>query len=189
MKIDNYTNKPITEFNSEDTLYMQKILSGFMYTFLIKFKSFNKNIVTGEILDIQPNNFKSLWVKDHIPGTPLIFRQAKKKSEFAGPNKILIDDREDNINEWREAGGIGILFTSTGQVINELKTDPFSRRILLTTFNPSQVEQGVLYPCHSIVLQFYCRKINDNIMVSVKMYQRSADLFLGLPFNYISMFL
>lgn len=72
------------------------------------------------------------------------------------------------------------------KVINELKTDPFSRRILLTTFNPSQVEQGVLYPCHSIVLQFYCRKINDNIMVSVKMYQRSADLFLGLPFNIAS---
>ena len=66
MQIKNYTNKPITEFNSEDTLYMQKILSGFMYTFLIKFKSFNKNIVTGEILDIQPNNTKSIWIKDKL---------------------------------------------------------------------------------------------------------------------------
>jgi len=66
MQIKNYTNKSITEFNSEDTLYMQKIISGFMYTFLIKFKSFNKNIVTGEILDIQPNNTKSIWIKDKL---------------------------------------------------------------------------------------------------------------------------
>ena len=75
------------------------------------------------------------------------------------------------------------------KVINELQTDPFSRRILMTTFNPEQVENGVLYPCHSIVIQFYATKskiIDDRLMISIKMYQRSADLFLGLPFNIAS---
>lgn len=77
-------------------------------------------------------------------------------------------------------------FDQLEKVINELKTDPFSRRILLTSYNPEQVEQGVLYPCHSIVIQFYCKLVNNNIMVSIKMYQRSSDLFLGLPFNIAS---
>ncbi len=68
------------------------------------------------------------------------------------------------------------------KVIEEIKTDPHSRRILMTDFNPSQVHQGVLYPCHSIVMQFYV----DHGKLSCMMYQRSADAFLGLPFNIAS---
>jgi dihydrofolate reductase/thymidylate synthase len=67
-------------------------------------------------------------------------------------------------------------------VINEIKTNPSSRRILLTTFNPAQVNQGVLYPCHSIIIQFY---VEDD-KLNCAMYQRSADLFLGVPFNIAS---
>ena len=67
-------------------------------------------------------------------------------------------------------------------LIDLIKTDPHSRRLLMTDFNPEQADQGVLYPCHSLLLQFY---VEDN-KLSVKMYQRSADLFLGLPFNIAS---
>jgi dihydrofolate reductase / thymidylate synthase len=67
-------------------------------------------------------------------------------------------------------------------VINLIKNDPTSRRIIMTDFNPAQVHLGVLYPCHSLILQFY---VNDK-KLSVKMYQRSADAFLGLPFNIAS---
>ena len=67
-------------------------------------------------------------------------------------------------------------------VINLLIQDPYSRRILMTTYNPAQAKEGVLYPCHSIVIQFY---VHDN-MISMSMYQRSSDLFLGLPFNIAS---
>jgi thymidylate synthase len=68
------------------------------------------------------------------------------------------------------------------KVIEEIKTDPTSRRIIMTDFNPLQVNQGVLYPCHSIVIQFYveCDRLNCS------MYQRSGDLFLGIPFNIAS---
>jgi dihydrofolate reductase / thymidylate synthase len=68
------------------------------------------------------------------------------------------------------------------EIIDLIKNDPHSRRIIMTNFNPLQVNQGVLYPCHSLILQFYVS--NNNL--SVKMYQRSADLFLGLPFNIAS---
>ena len=67
-------------------------------------------------------------------------------------------------------------------LISDIKSNPNSRRLLMTDYNPSQVKEGVLYPCHSLILQFYV----DNNNLSVKMYQRSADLFLGLPFNIAS---
>ena len=67
-------------------------------------------------------------------------------------------------------------------IIEEIKKNPSSRRLLMTDYNPSQVHEGVLYPCHSLLLQFYVEDKN----LSVKMYQRSADVFLGLPFNIAS---
>ena len=68
-------------------------------------------------------------------------------------------------------------------VINKLVHDPHSRRILLTTYNPSQVEEGVLYPCHGLQIQFY---VEQNNRISLQMYQRSVDTILGLPFNIAS---
>ena len=67
-------------------------------------------------------------------------------------------------------------------VINEIMTSTSSRRILLTTYNPSQVEQGVLYPCHSITIQFY---VQDGFL-DMFCYNRSSDIGLGLPFNIAS---
>ncbi len=72
-------------------------------------------------------------------------------------------------------------------LIDTLKKDPNSRRLLITDFNPAMVNEGVLYPCHSLILQFYVNKTeHGSYKLSVKMYQRSADLFLGLPFNIAS---
>ena len=64
---------------------------------------------------------KQAWVQDHIPGTKIIFKQADKKADLAGPNQILIDDREDTIMSWKSKNGIGILYKNTDQAISELK--------------------------------------------------------------------
>lgn len=82
--------------------------------------------------------------------------------------------------QWRNFNGSG--FDQLKKLIHEIKTDPHSRRLLMTDFNPLQAHLGVLYPCHSIVLQFYV----ENGKLSCSMYQRSGDLFLGIPFNIAS---
>lgn len=68
-------------------------------------------------------------------------------------------------------------------VLNLLKNDKYSRRIMMSTFNPAQISQGPLPPCHGIVIQFGIEGTNK---LSCHMYQRSADCFLGIPFNIAS---
>ena len=76
------------------------------------------------------------------------------------------------------SGGIDQL----ANVIRLIKHDSNSRRILLTAYNPAQAEKGVLYPCHSLMLQFY---VSDNYL-DMFCFNRSQDLFLGTPFNIAS---
>ena len=64
---------------------------------------------------------KRLWVRNNMPGVKLTLAQAYLKKNYAAPNHILIDDRKSNIDEWRAAGGIGILHTSAAGTIQQLK--------------------------------------------------------------------
>lgn len=68
------------------------------------------------------------------------------------------------------------------KMVELIRRDPHSRRILMTDYNPAQAEDGVLYPCHSIILQFYV----DEGHLDMFCYNRSQDLFLGVPFNIAS---
>ena len=67
------------------------------------------------------------------------------------------------------------------QLIEGLKSNPDSRRHLVSAWNPSDVDRMALPPCHAL-FQFY---IADN-KLSCQLYQRSADIFLGVPFNIAS---
>ena len=64
---------------------------------------------------------KRLWVRNNLPGIKLTLAQAYNKRNYAAPNHILIDDRESNIEQWRDKGGIGILHTSAANTIQQLK--------------------------------------------------------------------
>lgn len=72
------------------------------------------------------------------------------------------------------------------QVIKMIREDPWSRRIIMSTYNPLDLEKGCLHPCHGLVVQFYVQEIKGLRYLSCSMTQRSADCFLGLPFNIFS---
>lgn len=72
-------------------------------------------------------------------------------------------------------------------VIEQIKTNPFSRRHIVTAWNPAEVEGMALPPCHTM-FQFYVTPDEDGDpkYLSCQLYQRSGDMFLGVPFNIAS---
>ena len=66
-------------------------------------------------------------------------------------------------------------------VIDQIKKTPYSRRLIVSAWNPEDVPNSALPPCH-VLFQFY---VNDG-RLSVQLYQRSGDMFLGVPFNIAS---
>ena len=80
---------------------------------------------------------------------------------------------------WRSADGVEV--DQLKNLIDGLQNDPNGRRHIITAWNPGELNQMALPPCHMFA-QFYIRR---NIL-SCQMYQRSADLFLGVPFNIAS---
>jgi thymidylate synthase len=68
------------------------------------------------------------------------------------------------------------------QVVDKLKNNPTDRRIIMSAWNPGELDEMALPPCHMFV-QFY---LSNDRKLSAQMYQRSVDTFLGLPFNIAS---
>ena len=74
------------------------------------------------------------------------------------------------------------------QVVQQLKTNPDSRRIIVSAWNVAELSKMALMPCHAF-FQFYVappQKAGDKPKLSCQLYQRSADIFLGVPFNIAS---
>jgi FMN phosphatase YigB (HAD superfamily) len=85
-----------------------------------KISSLKPTLLSAPSRDPQSRWGKRIWVKKNIPGTPLILAAAEAKKNYAKKNAILIDDRVSNINDWNNAGGIGILHTSTATTLDKL---------------------------------------------------------------------
>jgi len=84
--------------------------------------------------------------------------------------------------QWRNWNGIDQLAT----LINDIKTNPYSRRHILSAWNVSDLDHMALPPCH-VMAQFSVRSVQDGPdELSCQMYQRSCDMFLGVPFNVAS---
>jgi thymidylate synthase len=111
--------------------------------------------------------------------------------------KYLLDNKVTIWDEWAdENGNLGPVYgkqwrsweTADGRqidqisnVIAQIKKNPDSRRLLVIAFNPGDVDKMALPPCHAF-FQFYVA----NGKLSCQLYQRSADIFLGVPFNIAS---
>lgn len=133
--------------------------------------------------------------KLHIPSIVhelLWFLKGSRNTQYLNDNGITIWD------EWADATGdlgpiYGVQWRSWDtslfkdpvdqieKVISDIKTDPTSRRLIVSAWNVSDLEDMALQPCH-VMFQFYVA----NGRLSCQLYQRSADVFLGLPFNIAS---
>lgn len=79
--------------------------------------------------------------------------------------------------QWRNFNGVDQLKF----ILDEIKNNPNSRRMILSAWNPAEIHSMALPPCHTLI-QFY---VVDG-KLSLQLYQRSADVFLGVPFNIAS---
>ena len=121
----------------------------------------------------------------------LWFLKGDTNIKYLHDNKVTIWDEWADENgdlgpvygkQWRAwQGADGKITDQISQVVNQIKNTPDSRRMLVSAWNVGEVEQMVLPPCH-IVFQFYVA----NNKLSCQLYQRSADVFLGVPFNIAS---
>lgn len=84
-------------------------------------------------------------------------------------------------HEWRHFEGQDTYVDQLAWVINEIKTNPDSRRLIVNSWHAAYIDKMALPPCH-MSFQFY---VNDG-KLSCQLYQRSADAFLGVPFNIAS---
>ena len=119
------------------------------------------------------------------------FLKGETNIKYLKDNKVTIWD------EWAdESGDLGPVYGSQwrswhtpdghtidqiSQVIDQIKNNPESRRLIVSAWNVSEIEKMALAPCHALY-QFYVA----NGKLSCQMYQRSADIFLGVPFNIAS---
>jgi len=84
--------------------------------------------------------------------------------------------------QWRSwAAPDGRIIDQIAEVVETLKTDPDSRRMIVSAWNPADIPDMALAPCHCL-FQFYVAEGR----LSCQLYQRSADVFLGVPFNIAS---
>ena len=121
----------------------------------------------------------------------LWFIRGETNVKYLHDNRVTIwdewADKDGNLGpvygaQWRSwPARDGSTIDQLAQVVHMIKTKPDSRRLIVTAWNPADVDKMALPPCHCL-FQFY---VADG-KLSCQLYQRSADIFLGVPFNIAS---
>ena len=119
------------------------------------------------------------------------FLKGETNVKFLNENNVSIWDEWADENgelgpiyghQWRNwEGKDGKKHDQINKLIDDIKSNPNSRRLLVSSWNVSEIDKMALAPCHTF-FQFYV----SNGKLSCQLYQRSADFFLGVPFNIAS---
>ncbi|WP_346764397.1 thymidylate synthase [Rhodococcus sp. B10] len=137
---------------------------------LITTKKVHLKSIVYELLWFLRGDSNVQWLQDH--GVTIW-------NEWASPNGELGPVYGVQWRSWPTPSGEHI--DQISQVIETLRTDPDSRRMIVSAWNVADIPQMALAPCHAF-FQFY---VADGTL-SCQLYQRSADMFLGVPFNIAS---
>lgn len=137
-------------------------------------------LVTTKKLHLRSIIYELLW-----------FLRGDTNVQFLRDNKVKIWDEWADANgdlgpvygkQWRNwEGREGRSIDQIDWVVNEINTNPDSRRLIVSAWNVAELSDMALMPCH-VLFQFYV----ENGRLSCKLIQRSADMFLGVPFNIAS---
>jgi thymidylate synthase len=137
-------------------------------------------LVTTKKLHLRSIIYELLW-----------FMRGETNIKYLKDNKVSIWDEWADANgdlgpvygaQWRSwPARDGGVIDQLGDVVKRIQTTPDSRRLIVTAWNPADVDKMALPPCHCL-FQFYVA----NGKLSCQLYQRSADIFLGVPFNIAS---
>ena len=140
------------------------------------------NAVKGELLWFlegvgDDNRLKEIMGKDHTIWTDNAEADYwVKKAKFPGDLGRVYGVQW---RHWKKPDGSEV--DQIANIVNKLKTDPSDRRLVITAWNPGELDQMALPPCH-MIFQFFAA----NGKLSLHMTQRSCDMFLGVPFNIAS---
>ncbi len=137
---------------------------------LLTTKKVHLKSIIYELLWFISGNTNVRWLQEH--GVTIW-------DEWAGPDGELGPVYGHQWRSWPAPDGRSI--DQLSQVIDQIKHHPDSRRMLVTAWNPGEVDKMALPPCHCL-FQFYVAEGK----LSCQLYQRSADVFLGVPFNIAS---
>ncbi len=137
-------------------------------------------VVTTKKLHLRSIIYELLW-----------FLRGDTNIKYLNENRVTIwdewADADGNLGpvygkQWRSWGAAdGCTIDQISQVIHQIKTNPDSRRLIVSAWNVAELEQMALAPCHAL-FQFYVAQGK----LSCQLFQRSADCFLGVPFNITS---
>ena len=121
----------------------------------------------------------------------LWFLRGDTNTKYLKENKVRIWDEwaDDNGDlgpiygeQWRKwKGNNGVIHDQISEVVHQIKNNPHSRRMIVSAWNVGELHKMALPPCH-LLFQFHVA----NGELSCQLYQRSADVFLGVPFNIAS---
>ena len=154
-------------------------------------------LLTTKRVHVRSVIYELLWfLSGHTDNAWLNERRVSIWDEWATAEQTARFDRPEGDlgpvygHQWRnfgatrlpDGGFAGDGIDQLSRVVDQIRTDPHSRRLIVTGWNPAEADQVALPPCHTL-FQFH---VGGSGTLSCQLYQRSADVFLGVPFNIAS---
>lgn len=139
---------------------------------LLTSKKVHWRSVVGELIWFLRGDTNVRWLQEH---------GIRIWNEWADENGDLGPVYGAQWRSWRTADGRTI--DQLAQIVEAIRRDPTSRRLVVSAWNVGELDQMALAPCHTL-FQFYVDPTEGTL--SLQLYQRSADIFLGVPFNIAS---